>query len=46
MHPVMRELIISHYRKVDIYWGIVIYLLSAVALAMLLEYILRGKKAN
>ena len=46
MHPVMRELIISHYRKVDIYWGIVIYLLSAVALAMLLEYILRRKKAN
>ena len=40
MHPVMRELIIAHYRKVDIYWGIVIYLLSAVALSMLLQYLI------
>ena len=41
MHPVMRELIIGHYRKVDIYGGIAIYLLSCVALAMLLIWILR-----
>ena len=41
MHPVMRELIIGHYRKVDIYGGIFIYLLSSVALAMLLKWILR-----
>ena len=41
MHPVMRELIIGHYRKVDIYGGIAIYLLSCVALAMLLKWILQ-----
>jgi peptidoglycan/LPS O-acetylase OafA/YrhL len=41
MHPVIRELIIGHYRKVDIYGGIFIYLLSSVALAMLLKWILR-----
>ncbi len=41
MHPVMRELIIGHYRKVDIYGGIFIYLLSSVALAMLLKWILQ-----
>ena len=41
MHPVMRELIIGHYRKVDIYGGIAIYLLSCVALAMLLQWLLR-----
>ncbi|MBP3219108.1 MAG: acyltransferase, partial [Prevotella sp.] len=36
MHPIARELIISHYRRIDIYGGIFIYLLSSVALAMLL----------
>ena len=41
MHPVMREVIISHYRRVDIYFGIWTYLLSSVALAMLLQYVLR-----
>ena len=41
MHPIARELIIGHYRKVDIYGGIFIYLLSSVALAMLLKWILR-----
>ena len=41
MHPIARELIISHYRKVDIYGGIFIYLLSSVALAMLLKWILQ-----
>ena len=41
MHPVMRELILGHYRKVDIYGGIFIYLLSSVALAMLLKWILQ-----
>ncbi len=41
MHPIARELIISHYRRIDIYGGILIYLLSSVALAMLLKWILR-----
>ena len=41
MHPIARELIISHYRRIDIYGGIFIYLLSSVALAMLLKWILR-----
>jgi peptidoglycan/LPS O-acetylase OafA/YrhL len=44
MHPVMRELVISHYRRVDIYWGIAIYLLSAVALSMLLQYFIQRKR--
>ena len=44
MHPVMRELVISHYRRVDIYWGIMIYLLSAVALSMLLQYFIQRKR--
>ena len=41
MHPIARELIISHYRRIDIYGGILIYLLSSVALAMLLKWILQ-----
>ena len=41
MHPIARELIISHYRRIDIYGGIFIYLLSSVALAMLLKWILQ-----
>ena len=41
MHPIARELIISHYRRIDIYGGIFIYLLSSVALAMLLKWILK-----
>ena len=41
MHPIARELIISHYRRIDIYGGVFIYLLSSVALAMLLKWILQ-----
>jgi len=41
MHPVMREVVIPHYRRIDMYFGIGIYLLSAVALAMLLRYVLQ-----
>ena len=41
MHPIARELIISHYRRIDIYGGLFIYLLSSVALAMLLKWILQ-----
>ena len=41
MHPIARELIISHYRRIDIYGGIFIYLLSSMALAMLLKWILQ-----
>ncbi len=41
MHPVMREIIIPHFRRFDIYMGIWTYLLSSVALAMLLRYVLR-----
>jgi len=45
MHPLMRELIIAHYRRIDIYWGIVIYLLSAVALSMLFQFVLEKSNA-
>ena len=41
MHPVMREIIIGHYRKIDIYGGIAVYLLASVALAMLLQWVLQ-----
>jgi len=41
MHPIARELIISHYRRIDIYGGICIYLLSAVALALMLKEVLK-----
>ena len=41
MHPIARELIISHYRRIDIYGGILIYLLSSVALAILLNWVLQ-----
>ena len=40
MHPVVREVVIAHYRKVDVGYGIAIYLLAAVALALLLQYVL------
>ncbi len=41
MHPVVREVVIAHYRKVDVGYGIAIYLLAAVALALLLQYVLK-----
>ena len=41
MHPVARELIISHYRRADIYGGIAVYVFSAFAMAMLLRYFLK-----
>ena len=41
MHPVARELIISHYRRADIYGGIAVYVFSAFAMAMLLRYLLK-----
>ncbi|MBQ8701281.1 MAG: acyltransferase [Prevotella sp.] len=33
MHPLMRELVLSHYRRIDVYFGIFIYLLASIALA-------------
>ncbi len=33
MHPLMRELVLSHYRRIDVYFGIAIYLLAAISLA-------------
>ena len=41
MHPVVREIVISHYRRIDVYYGIAVYLLAAVALSMLLQYVLK-----
>lgn len=41
MHPVVREVVISHYRSIDVYYGIAVYLLAAVALSMLLQYVLK-----
>ena len=41
MHPVMREIIIPHFRRIDIYFGIWTYLLASIALAMLLQYVLK-----
>ena len=46
-HPVVREVVVSHYRHVDIYFGQVVYLLASVALAMLFARISRiGKKTE
>jgi hypothetical protein len=41
MHPIARELIISHYRRNDIYGGIAIYVFTAFAMAMLLRQVLK-----
>lgn len=41
MHPLARELIIGHYRRVDIYSGIFVYVFCAFAMAMLLRYVLK-----
>ena len=41
MHPLAREIIIGHYRRSEIYSGIVIYVFTAFAMSMLLRYILK-----
>ena len=41
MHPLAREIVIPHYRHADLYFGILIYLCTSVALAMLLHFILK-----
>ncbi|RRD02605.1 acyltransferase [Prevotella sp. OH937_COT-195] len=41
MHPLAREIIIGHYRRSDIYTGIFIYVFTAFAMSMLLQYILK-----
>lgn len=43
MHPLMREVIIPHYRHTDIYYGIAVYLLASIAAAMLLRWIMSKK---
>ena len=40
-HPIAREIIIGHYRRSDIYSGLVIYVFTAFAMAMLLRYLLK-----
>ncbi len=41
MHPLMREIIIPHYRHTDIYYGIAVYLLASIAAAMILKRFLQ-----
>ena len=41
IHPLLREIIIWHYAKSDIHYGAVIYLLAAVAAAMLLQRVMK-----
>lgn len=41
MHPLAREIIIGHYRRSDIYGGLIIYVFCAFAMAMLLRQILK-----
>lgn len=46
-HPIVREVVVSHYRHTDIYFGLMVYLLASVALAMLFARISRiGKKGE
>lgn len=46
-HPIVREVVVSHYRHTDIYFGLIVYLLASVALSMLFSRILQiGKKAE
>lgn len=40
VHPVVREVVIAHYRHTDIYFGIAVYVLAATALAILLRHVL------
>lgn len=44
MHPLARELIIGHYRRSEIYGGLVIYVFCAFAMSMLLSYFLQKIK--
>ena len=44
MHPLMREIIIPHYRHTDIYYGIAVYLLASIAAAMLLQWLTNKTK--
>ena len=46
MHPLMREIIIPHYRHTDIYFGIAVYLLASVAAAMLLQWLTSKSKTK
>ena len=46
MHPLMREIIIPHYRHTDIYFGIAVYLLASVAAAMLLQWLTSKPKTK
>ena len=44
--PLMREIIIPHYRHTDIYFGIAVYLLASVAAAMLLQWLTSKPKTK
>ena len=44
MHPLARELIIGHYRRSEIYGGLVIYVFCAFAMSMLLHFFLQKRK--
>ena len=46
MHPLMREIIIPHYRHTDIYFGIAVYLLASVAAAMMLQWLTSKSKTK
>ena len=46
MHPLMREIIIPHYRHTDIYFGIAVYLLASVAAAMMLQWLTSKPKTK
>lgn len=45
-HPIVREVVITHYRQVDIYFGIAIFVLASVSLAMILGKVNWRKEAN
>jgi hypothetical protein len=41
MHPLLRELIIWHYAKHDIYSGLAVYLLASVSAALLFRLVMK-----
>ena len=45
MHPLLREVIIPHYRHTDIYYGIAVYLLASMAASMLLQWLTSKPKS-
>ena len=45
MHPLLREIIIPHYRQTDIYYGIAVYLLASIAASMLLQWLTSKPKS-